>query len=189
MAQTSCLNITFNVISRLTDFDHAEVLNPQGRVISGFYSDVYSLGIVIWEIVSGEWPFHNRTTMQILSAVGINKETPAIPENTNSSIIYIMHRCWNAIPESRVTMQELESYVTSTMEFNPDVSISVPVSDKNVKSAKIYSVPGAIEVCSLHDLHQEKTDDNGYRNCAQTEPQNHYLAEVPELGEAWPLES
>lgn len=162
-----------------TSCDHAEVLNPQGKSISGFYSDVYSLGIVIWEIVTGQWPFHKQTTMQILTAVGINHKTPPIPENTSPAIIFMMQRCWHLNPESRATMSELESYVTNTKEFDPDESKIMPVSLQNMPAAEMDNISG---VNQAHPL-------QGSDYCAKIEPQNHVLADVPELGEAWPLES
>ncbi len=163
----------------LTACDHTEVLNPQGKSISGFCSDVYSLGIVIWEIVTGQWPFHKQTTMQILTAVGINHKTPPIPEKTIPAIIIMLQRCWQLNPESRATMQELESYVTDTKEFNPDLSSSIPVSFQNMPAAEMNNLSG---VNQAHPL-------QGSDCRAKIEPQNHVLADVPELGEAWPLES
>jgi serine/threonine protein kinase len=167
--------------------NHAEVLNPQGRTISGFCSDVYSFGIVIWEIVSGQWPFHNQTTMQILTAVGINKENPPIPENTNYAIRIMMQRCWHINPESRATMADLESYVMNTKEFDPDIRMSMPTSIKNTPSAELDhdNVPGAIQV---QDSYQESHNDTSCGDDgAKPEPQTHVLADIPELGESWPL--
>jgi len=172
-----------------------EVLNSQGKSISGFCSDVYSLGIVIWEIVSGQWPFHNQTTMQILAAVGINQETPPIPENTSHAIIIMMQRCWDTIPESRVTMPELESYVTNTKEFDNGVNFRVPGSCEIIPAGEMDTIPGATQVhslASLQDSYAETVEDNTNSElecCAKTEPQNHFLADVPELGESWPLVS
>ncbi len=169
----------------MTCWYHAEVLNPQGKSISGFCSDVYSLGIVIWEIISGKWPFQNQTTMQILTAVGINKETPLIPENTSHAIIIMMQRCWNTAPESRATMPELESYVTHTKEFTSDL---MPSSSENMPAAEVENIPGAIQVHSLQDSYQEDNDNTTCSN-SKSEPQNHFLADIPELGEWWPQES
>ncbi len=87
-------------------------------------------------------------------------------------------------------MAELESYVTNTKEFNLDTSIIVPASCEIIAAANIDNIPGSVNVPGPSFSYQEGLENIVQRDCrAQIEPQNHFLADVPELTDAWPLES
>eukprot|EP00752_Nemacystus_decipiens_P018469 g16559.t1 len=77
-----------------------EVLESGG---STYMSDVYSFGIVVWEVVSRELPWANKTRPRdILSAVlmGIR---PSFHVDAPSDIVNIANACWGGEPEDRTT--------------------------------------------------------------------------------------
>ncbi|KAF0525585.1 kinase-like protein [Gigaspora margarita] len=63
-------------------------------------SDIYSLGVVLWEISSGEKPFKNDSTKTIIFNImkGI-REMPV--ENIPLQYIELYKRCWHDDPEKR----------------------------------------------------------------------------------------
>ena len=70
---------------------------------STYKSDVYSFGIVIWEAVSRELPWANKTRPRdILSAVlmGIR---PSFHVGAPPDIVDIAKACWGGEPEDRTT--------------------------------------------------------------------------------------
>ena len=67
-------------------------------------ADVYSYGIVLWEILAREPPFASYTPFQIISKVVQDHERPPlskIPEDCPRELIVIMRACWEQNPERR----------------------------------------------------------------------------------------
>ncbi|KAJ8753166.1 hypothetical protein K2173_017740 [Erythroxylum novogranatense] len=69
--------------------------------------DVYSFGIVLWELVTGMLPFHNMTAVQAAFAVVNKGARPIIPNDCLPVLGVIMSRCWDANPELRPPFAEV----------------------------------------------------------------------------------
>ncbi|KAF7084009.1 hypothetical protein CFC21_087715 [Triticum aestivum] len=69
--------------------------------------DVYSFGIVLWELITGMLPFTNMTAVQAAFAVVNKGARPAIPHDCLPSLTHIMTRCWDANPEVRPPFTEI----------------------------------------------------------------------------------
>ncbi|CAM6026194.1 unnamed protein product [Sphagnum balticum] len=63
--------------------------------------DVYSFGIVLWELITGLLPFQNMTAVQAAFAVVNRGVRPAIPADCPPALADIMTRCWDANAELR----------------------------------------------------------------------------------------
>ncbi|GBB86412.1 hypothetical protein RclHR1_12850005 [Rhizophagus clarus] len=71
-------------------------------------SDVYSVGVLLWEISSGKPPFYTDNEDELLLITKISKglrETP-IPD-TPDDYINLYTECWNGVPENRPTMKQV----------------------------------------------------------------------------------
>ncbi|KAH9305389.1 hypothetical protein KI387_009793, partial [Taxus chinensis] len=69
--------------------------------------DVYSFGIVLWELITGMLPFQNMTAVQAAFAVVNKGLRPTIPQDCPLSLADIMSRCWDANPEVRPPFSEV----------------------------------------------------------------------------------
>lgn len=69
--------------------------------------DVYSFGIVLWELITGMLPFTNMTPVQAAFAVVNKGARPVIPQDCLPSLSHIMTRCWDANPEVRPPFIEI----------------------------------------------------------------------------------
>ncbi|XP_010525852.1 PREDICTED: serine/threonine-protein kinase HT1-like [Tarenaya hassleriana] len=69
--------------------------------------DVYSFGIVLWELITGMVPFHNMTAVQAAFAVVNRGVSPPIPNECLPVLSDIMARCWDADPEVRPPFTEI----------------------------------------------------------------------------------
>ncbi|XP_011006671.1 PREDICTED: serine/threonine-protein kinase HT1-like [Populus euphratica] len=69
--------------------------------------DVYSFGIVLWELITGSLPFQNMTAVQAAFAVVNKGVRPIIPNECLPVLSDIMTRCWDANPEVRPPFTEI----------------------------------------------------------------------------------
>nr|CAD1832040.1 unnamed protein product [Ananas comosus var. bracteatus] len=69
--------------------------------------DVYSFGIVLWELITGMLPFANMTAVQAAFAVVNKGVRPIVPPDCPPSLGEIMTRCWDANPDARPPFTEI----------------------------------------------------------------------------------
>lgn len=69
--------------------------------------DVYSFGIVLWELITGMLPFQNMTAVQAAFAVVNKGVRPIIPNDCLPVLSEIMTRCWDANPDVRPPFAEV----------------------------------------------------------------------------------
>jgi len=72
-------------------------------------SDVYSYGIVLYEIVTRSMPWAGLSQAQIAMKVVVRKHRPAIPDNVQAppDLLDLVTTCWNQEPDQRPTFNEL----------------------------------------------------------------------------------
>lgn len=63
--------------------------------------DVYSFGIVMWELLTGEEPYANMHCGTIIGGIVNNTLRPAIPSWCDPSWRELMERCWSGNPADR----------------------------------------------------------------------------------------
>jgi predicted Ser/Thr protein kinase len=111
--------LTSSFHAKISDFGMAKVLEKTGGIRgsnmlpalwcspetlrSGIFtkkSDVWSFGITVYEIISGNEPFHDRQDIaELIKSIRGSSLTPEIPENCPQEIGELMKMCWE--PESR----------------------------------------------------------------------------------------
>ncbi|KAI3986393.1 hypothetical protein MKX01_002238 [Papaver californicum] len=69
--------------------------------------DVYSFGIVLWELITGMLPFQNMSAVQAAFAVVNKNVRPIVPNDCLPVLSEIMTRCWDANPEVRPPFTEV----------------------------------------------------------------------------------
>eukprot|EP00270_Netrium_digitus_P007616 TRINITY_DN2229_c0_g1_i1.p1 TRINITY_DN2229_c0_g1~~TRINITY_DN2229_c0_g1_i1.p1 ORF type:complete len:329 (+),score=92.31 TRINITY_DN2229_c0_g1_i1:141-1127(+) len=69
--------------------------------------DVYSFGIVLWEIVTCEIPFLDLSFAQLAISVVKKNTRPPIPEGCDPRLAELMTRCWDQDEENRPSFTEI----------------------------------------------------------------------------------
>ncbi|KAM3137799.1 hypothetical protein pb186bvf_010042 [Paramecium bursaria] len=70
-------------------------------------ADVFSFGIILWEISAREPPYRNITGLQVSLDVLNNDFRPTIPKKTPEVFARLTKRCWDRDPEKRPSFKEI----------------------------------------------------------------------------------
>ncbi|KAK9158797.1 hypothetical protein Scep_005371 [Stephania cephalantha] len=57
-------------------------------------SDIYSFGVILWELVTMQLPWSNLTQAQVVFAVGFKNKRLEIPRNINPQVVALIEACW-----------------------------------------------------------------------------------------------
>ncbi|XP_022856153.1 uncharacterized protein LOC111377307 isoform X2 [Olea europaea var. sylvestris] len=75
--------------------------------------DVFSFGIALWEILTGEEPYANMHCGAIIGGIVKNTLRPPIPEKCDSGWRILMEQCWSAEPEARPSFTDITNRLRS----------------------------------------------------------------------------
>src|SRR4051812_48827132 len=108
-------------------------------------ADIYSLGIIMWELTSGIPAFHNISHDFLLSLDICRGIRPEIIEGTMPEYAELMKRCWDNDPKKRPTAKELEMIFIEWYEKYPEEEdeekrVSVPGNIYSLLQTYFYSL-------------------------------------------------
>ncbi|KAL1356862.1 hypothetical protein HN51_008843 [Arachis hypogaea] len=69
--------------------------------------DVYSFGVILWELSTLQQPWGGMNPMQVVGAVGFQHRRLDIPDDMDPAIADIIKQCWQTDPKLRPTFAEI----------------------------------------------------------------------------------
>ena len=78
-----------------------------------FSADVYSYGIMLWEVFARAKPYADLTPIQAAYGVAKKNLRPTIPESVSPAMSHLMTRCWAKNPAQRPTFAEIHQLLST----------------------------------------------------------------------------
>jgi len=70
-------------------------------------ADVYSFAVVLWQLVTRDDPFQDKSQIEAAAAVAMDNERPPFPDNTPAALEKLIKTCWNQDPDKRLSFEAI----------------------------------------------------------------------------------
>ncbi|PRP82797.1 hypothetical protein PROFUN_10012 [Planoprotostelium fungivorum] len=114
-------------------------------------SDVFSFGVVIWEIISEESPWANVKPVDVAFKVARDNQRLETPENCPDILSTVMNLCFKTLPEERPEFKKLadmlsleSSVVKRAIKDNSQNCYETPASNNAVPQHPAYPTIGSV---------------------------------------------
>lgn len=88
----------------------------------GLSADIYSLGILLWNILALEAPYGKITSTKLFEHVVERKKRPRKLNGIPKSVQRLMEQCWSAKPSERPSSKEMVSTLQAEVRTELDPS-------------------------------------------------------------------
>lgn len=165
-------HLTGEITSNSMVWGMLEYIEPQCYVVENYVrdkrSDIYSLGILLWEITSGYPPFSSisRTTLCYKIANGY-REPPM--DDTPLEFVELYQKCWDNDPDLRPNAEEVYdtlerfSKASSTVDFRINIyseetnsnSSNLSNNENNLRSRSYLTIDDNINELNLAQFNSQ----------------------------------
>ena len=105
---------TYQTAMGYPEYESPEVLEKSQNLTPAV--DVYSFGILVWELFSRESPYTGLSPMQIKNSVIQTELRPSVPIDSPFVFQKLMNACWNTDPQARPSMEMITKILSRSVE-------------------------------------------------------------------------
>lgn len=87
-------------------------------------ADVYSYGMIIWEMLTGDIPYRGIRDFQVTMTVVNQKIRPQIPKTCPKMLAQFIRNCWNTDPNKRPSFKNIIREFTSETIYFPGTDLA-----------------------------------------------------------------
>ena len=86
--------------------------------------DIYSYGIVMWEMLTNDVPFKGMTPIQIAFKITKDNSRPEFPPNAPRPLKSLIQKCWDRDPNKRPTFSQIYNFLLRKAAFFPGTDLN-----------------------------------------------------------------
>jgi serine/threonine protein kinase len=113
-------------------------------------ADVYSFAILLWQLITRERPYANKSAFDAAAGVSMESARPPFPDETPTAFAQLIEQCWNDDPQARpqfdaivTRLKELVSVLTEPDKAFLDAPMGHAVYKKKPQRQKIDAAAAA----------------------------------------------
>ena len=86
-------------------------------------SDVFSFGVILYELVTGREPWEELNPMQVVGVVGFNGQRMDLPPDLDPGVTALITACWADKPADRPSFSQILATLTTWSELRPTAEV------------------------------------------------------------------
>ncbi|GLC38611.1 hypothetical protein PLESTB_000452300 [Pleodorina starrii] len=86
-------------------------------------SDVFSFGVILYELVTGKEPWEDLNPMQVVGAVGFSGRRMSLPTDLEPAVTALIQSCWATSPRERPSFSQVLATMTAWKELRPTAAV------------------------------------------------------------------